>query len=469
MEHEEVRRLPEEVVETYRRPLVGAARARADAGGAAAGGPLPGEVVEIYRQPLPGEVVEQYARQLPLMLSMRLMDEEVRDLEPPPRRRRSRRGLWTFLILFALTAALGVGNALWNRWPPAEERHPSDHFVYDFGFGFAAPEEEEERPGAITIPSWPTGQGALLALEGAQGAEPLTAQEIYRLVNPAVVVVLADLGDGTASVGTGVIFREDGYVLTNHHVVEGGQACTVALDSGRGYEARYVAGDADSDLAVLKVEGQGLPAAAFGDSDQLTVGDRVYAIGNPLGVDLRGTLTDGIVSAIDRDVPVDGRTMTLLQTNAALNSGNSGGPLINQYGQVVGINTIKMTSRYSNIEGLGFAIPTSYLERVVNDLLTYGALQPEPVLGITVSQVSDEVEAGLWGIQVQSVRESSPADRAGVEEGDYILSAGGQGIDSSQALLRARRQCHLGDELSLTLWRDGETLEVTLHLTEPVT
>ena len=160
--------------------------------------------------------------------------------------------------------------------------------------------------------------------------------------------------------------------------------------------------------------------------------------------------------------------MTLLQTNAALNSGNSGGPLINEYGQVVGINTIKMTSRYSNIEGLGFAIPTSYMERIVNDLLTFGSLQPEPVLGVTVLQMADQVEPDVWGIGVQSVTEGSPADKAGVREGDYVLSAGGRDINSSQNLLRVRRQYHLGDELPMTLWRDGEILEVTLSLTEPV-
>lgn len=193
----------------------------------------------------------------------------------------------------------------------------------------------------------------------------------------------------------------------------------------------------------------------------------MYAIGNPLGVELRGTLTDGIVSAIDRDVEVEGRTMTLLQTNAALNSGNSGGPLINEYGQVVGINTIKMTSRYSSVEGLGFAIPTAYMERIINDLLTFGSLQPEPVLGVTVIQMATQVEPDLWGIQVQSVTRNSPADKAGVQEGDYVLTAGGRNITSSQDLLRVRRQHHLGDQLPMTLWRYGEIIEVTLSLTEP--
>ena len=151
-----------------------------------------------------------------------------------------------------------------------------------------------------------------------------------------------------ASVGTGVILTEDGYIITNAHVIAGGTSCYVALADGSIFDAALVGYDAEQDLAVIKAQdtdgraAQGLPAAEFGDSDALSVGDPVYAIGNPLGVELRGTLTDGIVSAINRDVDVDGVTMTLIQTNAALNNGNSGGPLINRYGQVIGINVMKM-------------------------------------------------------------------------------------------------------------------------------
>lgn len=445
MEQQDLILLPGEVVEEYRRPLPEAARRRSS---------LPGEVVEIYRQPPPGEVVEVYRRPLPAPPRRAAAPQTA---APPPRR--SKKGLWIFLSCFGLVLVLAAASVFLDRGAPRPAR--PDPFDYDFQEPGASDGPEE-----IAFPTWPTGLGISLPVERQHGGA-LTAQEVYRQVNPAVVVVLADLGDGSASVGTGVLFTADGYLITNYHVVEGGQSCTVALDSGRSYEAKYVAGDADSDLAVLKVGGADLPAAVFGDSDLLTVGDKVYAIGNPLGVELRGTLTDGIVSAIDRDVSVDGRTMTLLQTNAALNSGNSGGPLINEYGQVVGINTIKMTSRYSSVEGLGFAIPTSYMERAVNDLLTFGALQPEPLLGVTVLQVAEQAEEGLWGIQVQSVSKNSPADKAGVREGDYILSAGGQSISSSQNLLRVRRQCHLGDELPMTLWRDGETLDVTLHLTQP--
>lgn len=264
--------------------------------------------------------------------------------------------------------------------------------------------------------------------------------------------------------GTGVIFSSDGYILTNYHVLEGGSACTVYLYNDHAYEAWYVAGDAESDLAVLKVDQTELPAAQFGDSEHLTVGDTVYAIGNPLGYELRGTLTDGIVSAINRDVWVDGRTMTLIQTNAALNSGNSGGPLINEYGQAVGINVIKMSSAYSSVEGLGFAIPSASMGRLVNDLLEYGEVQPEPVLGVMVNQIGEQLEEDLWGLEVVDVTAGAPAEKAGIRTGDFIIAANGEALYSSRDLLRVRRQYYVGDQLPLTLWRDGEIVEVVLLL-----
>lgn len=407
------------------------------------GGPLPGEVVEYYYQPDAREVVETYVRPLP-----------GRSAKPArSRRKRKKTGLWIFLICFTVT--LGIAGAAYALNQLYAEQERSQFYYY--------PEEptstsEEE----ITIPTYPTGQGVTLTVVEEHGAQ-LSVQEIYALVNPSVVTVMATLKDGV-SVGTGVIFREDGYILTNYHVLQGGYECTVALSNNRSYEAQYVAGDAKNDLAVVKVDLQGLPAAEFGDSDLLTVGDPVYAIGNPLGTELRGTLTDGIVSAINRDVQVEGRTMTLIQTNAALNSGNSGGPLINVYGQVVGINTIKMSSSYSNIEGLGFAIPSSSVEYLVNDLLTYGKVRPEPVLGVSVSMLGVEVEDGVWGIQVLDVTPGSAANLAGVEVDDFIISAGGSDISSSQDLMRVRQRYHVGEELPMTLWRDGEYREVSLTL-----
>ena len=433
-EREQAGRLPGEIVEAYRAPLPGGERD-------------PREVVASYRQPDPREVVEIYSRPVPA------------GVRKPPAASRTRRrgilrgrraGLYKFLICAAVLVGLAAaGKAVDLMY--LDQPRPG--------------EEIYERSAEITIPSWPVDQGAGLSVSRTQG-DPLTAQEVYRRLNPAVVTVQCLSGEGV-SVGTGVIFSEDGYILTNHHVVRGGSECYVTLDSGYSMDVCFVAGDEDSDLAVLKVPpGElmtvgALPFASFGDSEQLVVGDPVYAIGAPRR--LRGTLTNGIISAIDRDIEVEGRTMTLLQTNAALNSGNSGGPLISERGQVVGINVAKYMSDWNrdSVEGLGFAIPSAYLERIVNDLLKWGEVLPEPRLGIWV-------QAGEPGLFVQSVDPDTAAEAAGVRAGDYIVAAQGQEMHTNQDLFRVRRTLYVGDKLTLTLLRDGETLEVTLELDEAV-
>ena len=406
---------------------------------------LPGEVVETYSRPDPREVVEVYTRPLPGI---------PRQKAAPPAGKKKRKGLWIFMGCLAVAVALSVTAFAWRQ-------------LRNFGrdrFGQYSPYEVETEPGDITIQSWPTGQGVKLDVLRDHG-EALTAQEVYRQVNPSVVRVMVQVGS-KASLGTGVIFTEDGYILTNYHVVEGGSDCYIALDTGASYQASYVAGDPVNDLAVLKVDARDLPAAEFGDSEDLEVGDTVYAIGNPLGYELWGTMTDGIVSAVDRNVTVDGRTMTLIQTNAALNSGNSGGPLINEYGQVVGLNVIKMSSSYFSIEGLGFAIPSATMDRVVDDLLATGEPQPQPVLGLSVRLEATQLSDRSQGLEVVEITPGGAADRAGVQVGDYVLSAAGHPLETSEDLLWVRRQKRLGDELDMTLWRDGEIVEVTLSLQE---
>ena len=408
---------------------------------------LPGEVVETYSRPDPREVVEVYTRPLPGI---------PRQKAAPPAGKKKRKGLWIFMGCLAVAVALSVTAFAWRQ-------------LRNFGrdrFGQYSPYEVETEPGDITIQSWPTGQGVKLDVLRDHG-EALTAQEVYRQVNPSVVRVMVQVGS-KASLGTGVIFTEDGYILTNYQVVEGGSDCYIALDTGASYQASYVAGDPVNDLAVLKVDARDLPAAEFGDSEDLEVGDTVYAIGNPLGYELWGTMTDGIVSAVDRNVTVDGRTMTLIQTNAALNSGNSGGPLINEYGQVVGLNVIKMSSSYFSIEGLGFAIPSATMDRVVDDLLASGETQLQPVLGLSVLLEATQLSETESGLEVVEVTEGLAADRAGVRVGDYVLAADGYPLETSKDLLWVRRQKRIGDELTMTLWRDGEILEVTLSLRESV-
>ena len=233
---------------------------------------------------------------------------------------------------------------------------------------------------------------------------------------------------------------------------------TVLLSDEQTWNARLVGMDSETDLAVLKIEASSLKPAVFGDSDQLRVGDPALAIGNPLGESFKGTMTDGIISAINRDVMVDGYTMTLIQTTAALNSGNSGGALINAYGQVVGITNLKMQSYYDTVEGLGFAIPTTTVKKVVDELIAQGHVAGRPTIGITVSDLTAEAaeRAGcVPGAQVKEVKRGSDAWEKGLQAGDIIVEANGVPVTNTADLLAAKEGLEVGDILRLRLWRDG--------------
>ena len=255
-------------------------------------------------------------------------------------------------------------------------------------------------------------------------------------------------------------------------MLEGGEDCSIALDNGHSYAAKYVAGDAKNDLAILKVELEGLPAAEFGNSDHLTVGDPVYAIGNPLGTELRGTLTDGIVSAINRDVQVDGRTMTLIQTNAALNSGNSGGPLFDMNGNVIGITSAKYsgsTSSGASIEGISFAIPINDALRVIYDLQQYGHVTGRAYLGVTVKDL-DSTTAATYGLptgpMIRTVEEGGCAEKAGLQEGDIIIGFNNAEISSYTDLVAALNKCRAGDTATIKVYRAGAEVEASVTLDE---
>lgn len=386
-------------------------------------------------------------------------------VEKPLPRKKKKTGLWIFLLCAAVLVGVSVGAYSFPWEEDAGTQSGGDGAGssipgIDGGYDFIIPAEETFT--GIQIMTYPAGETRLTVAE-AQGAA-LTPPEIYARVSPAVVTVVADMVSGGSSVGTGVIFTRDGYMLTNYHVVQGGYACMVIAADNTRYEALYVAGDRASDLAVLKIMGDDLPVADIGNSAQLEVGDAVYAIGSPLGTELRGTFTNGIVSAVDREVDVDGRSMILIQTNTALNSGNSGGPLINQYGQVVGINTIKMMSDYSTVEGLGFAIPSLRVRKLVNELLTYGEVAPEPLLGITVEVLGTKLPDGTVGARIQDITPGSASETAGLQSGDVIVSAGGEPISGSADVLRVRGWFSLGDRMPMRVWRDGVYLDVTLEL-----
>ena len=444
------------------------------------------EIVLTYRQPDQVEpVVLRYERELPACMRPRPVRSGREGTFPPPRRigpldppekRKARWGVRVYVGVSLLAALICLGVGIWyvgeygwalpgSKAPDGPHSGSNDNIPWEDDYFW---DIEDTDSGAITIPSYPTGGAPRLSLSPAAELPVLTPQEVYNQVTPSVVSVLGreDMYSTMASAGTGVIFSSNGYILTNCHIIAGCSMCRILVTNAHGvdeaYDAKVVGYDEDVDLAVLKVEAEDLPAAAFGVSDDLRVGDQVYAIGNPLGVELRNTLTDGIISAIDRDMDVDGVQMTLLQTTAALNSGNSGGPLINEYGQVIGINTIKMMSRYDTIEGLGFAIPSSLALRWVNELIEFGELQPEPVLGVTVNRIPQTLPDGTVGLRLEEITDGLSGDRAGLRAGDYLVGFAGQNVVSLQQLMSIRRGLRVGDEVAVRVFREGEYLELTM-------
>lgn len=314
----------------------------------------------------------------------------------------------------------------------------------------------------------PNGDGTVLTLAERPAEAAMSFQDIYKKVSPSVVFIRAATGQGISQ-GTGVVMSADGYIITNAHVIEGSFRADVVLEDGGQYEALLVGSDAATDLAVLKIDAQGLTPAEFGDSDQMEVGDVVVAIGNPMGEELRGTMTDGILSAINRDMEVEGRQMTLLQTTAALNTGNSGGALINDVGQVIGITNMKLMAYNSTVEGLGFAIPSRTAKTVVDDLIGYGVVKGRPMLGITVRPLTAEERTGRsldHGLWVEQVEENSDAWTQGIRTGDVLLSANGVELSVNDDLLELKNALAVGETIQFCLWREGETLDITVELVE---
>lgn len=300
--------------------------------------------------------------------------------------------------------------------------------------------------------------------------------DVASAVTPSVVVVTTEQivtdnyfwgGQQVLSgAGSGVILTTDGYIVTNYHVVEGAQQITVTLHDDSTYTATVVGSDQQSDIALLKIDATGLTPAVMGDSDSVQVGEVVIAVGNPMGT-LGGTVTDGIVSALNRDISVEGNEMTLMQTSAAISPGNSGGGLFNTNGELIGIVNAKYSDE--DAEGLGFAIPVNTMKTVVQDLLENGYVTGRPALGITVITVGDVQTAMQYGVSslgvyVNSVDEGSGAEAAGMKAGDRIVSIGTQLVESTDDVTNALKSYNVGDVVEVQVDRDREliTLQVTL-------
>ena len=327
-----------------------------------------------------------------------------------------------------------------------------------------------EDPPSVEIESSPAAPATPASEDEADGA--LSLQEIYKKCIGSVVSITASAQSGKSS-GTGIVLSADGYLITNHHVIENAQVIAVQTSDDRQFQASIIGSDEASDLAVLKVDATDLQPAEFGDSGKLAVGDRVVAIGDPLGAQLRGTMTSGIVSAINRDLEVNDRTMTLIQTDAALNNGNSGGPLINCYGQVIGINTMKLRSYYSTTaEGLGFAIPMAVAKPILEELMENGYVAGRPAIGISYDTLplAFRIYYDLpEGVYISAVYDGSDAQAKGVAAGDIITAVNGTRVTSIDELNRVKNQFTAGDSITLTLYNGGSYRDVAVILIDQAT
>lgn len=276
--------------------------------------------------------------------------------------------------------------------------------------------------------------------------------------------------------GTGIVMTEDGYIVTNAHVIytknyNAGEAKSVSVlfSDKSEYDAKIIAFDLETDIAVLKIDETGFTPAVFGDSDELRVGELVIAVGNPLGFELFGSVTSGIVSALNREISINEKNMTLIQTDAAINEGNSGGPLLNTCGQVIGINSAKMSSNYGSatVEGLGFAIPINDAKAIIDDLINNGYVTGRPQIGITAVDIDETYSNYLglpMGIYVRTVAEGSAAEEAGIRMGDVIIGVNDEAVSTMEELNAIKNQYTAGDVINLKIYRDSEDIDIQLTL-----
>ena len=322
--------------------------------------------------------------------------------------------------------------------------------------------------------------GGSLNITKASNTEtkPTNIQEVTAKVKDSVVEITTETTEYDSfygqyvsqAAGSGVIISEDGYLLTNNHVIDGATTITVRLTNSKTYDAKLIGKDAALDVALLKIEETGLTAATFGDSSTLNVGQDAIAIGNPLGR-LGGTVTNGIISALDREIQLDGKTMNLLQTNAAINPGNSGGGLFDANGNLIGLVVAKSSSSGSgtSVEGLGFAIPVNDIVDVLDDLKTKGHVTGRGNLGINIVTINTENAMFMYrvekmGVYVSAVTDGSAADKAGLKVGDMIVSFNDKEISEGSELTAAVSKLKAGTKVQIKIERDGkeQTIEATL-------
>ncbi len=384
-------------------------------------------------------------------------------------------GRRTRIIALILCAALLLGGIIYaifeTDWDIASENEdgmPKSYQTYFEDFYSSA----SSTPANVKLEKL-QNRGSLSLKIGSGSAGKLSFNEIFENCSPSVVGIKSfdGKGDDSYSWGSGIIVSADGYILTNTHVIDEGTRATVQLYDGSTYDAKLVGADSQSDVAILKIEKTGLQPAVFASSKDIRVGDAVCAIGNPLSPDYSLTMTSGIISATSREVSYNGAVMNLLQTDTSINEGNSGGPLFNDRGQVIGITNMKIVSSFSNIEGIGFAIPSDTLSSIVDALMADGAVYGRSTIGVTVGPISEDI-ADYYdipvGLYVSEVLKNSDAQKQGIKKGDIIIKVNGKDAHTTADIAEEKAKLDIGDTISFTVWRSGSTFDVDVKIMDSV-
>ena len=365
------------------------------------------------------------------------------------------------MIYAALTAD-------WSGEQTNDDGMPKSYMTYFEDYYSAA----SKTPSSIKLEKV-ADRGSLTLQTGSSGAAKLSYNEIFQKCSPSVVGIKSfdAKSSDSYSWGSGIVVSSDGYILTNTHVIDEGERATVQLYDGSTCAAKLVAADSQSDVAILKIEKTGLTPAVFASSKNIRTGDAVCAIGNPLSPDYSLTMTSGIISATSREISYNGAVMKLLQTDTSINEGNSGGPLFNDRGQVIGITNMKIVSSFSNIEGIGFAIPSDTLQSIVAALMNDGAVYGRSTIGVTVGPISEDI-ADYYdipvGLYVSEVLDNSDAQKQGIKKGDIITKVNGKDAHSTSDIAEEKSKLDIGDTIDFTVWRSGSTFDVTVRIMDSV-
>ena len=407
-----------------------------------------------YREPFPYKTYEEI-----------LMEKE--------RRRRFRHGMVVMSGIFLMFCAVIIGvGVVWNSSGPAFQllRQTSE----EGGFNLSAvthpakPEAQNGKNADFTLPLPENTDDPQLKSDSDPLIRVTDVSAVVKKARASVVGVEAEIYAGyvTSRSGSGIILSSDGYIITNSHVITGCDSISVTLDSGEQYAAFVVGDDSYSDIAVLKIDAEGLIPAELGDSDRVEVGQPAVAIGNPTG-HLQGTTTFGIISGVNRTMAVGNSVMNLLQTDAAINSGNSGGPLLNQQGQVIGINSAKVS--VSGYEGLGFAIPINAARPIAEELVRSGSVSQRPMLGVTGSRLS-AMASSFYGLpQGLYLTAVDPGQKCGLQAGDVITHINQERVTTVAEAVAVRDRFRAGENVTVTFSRRGITKTVELTLLDRLT